>query len=468
VEWRIGSVGVSHRGCVDGLSCPEGAVRKGRSAEAGVSWRVQRCAPAQAGDRAGKSVRCAQRGDRDLEQSGRDGWVRASQLLSTFCLFATLIAPRRFSCLKKKLQAFDARLSVEEQREWKLDRSATAPQSSLSAGQGSQAAPTALNFYEFQKKWQLNVYFSIREKELTYHFTEQVVDCKRFFEVGNGDGSGGAKKVRVGLAAKAGASDALLTQVAEAGAVARLPATEGLFAQLARIWRRQAPIVYLDGLYARFLGLTVKFLHMWVRDVVKHYSLHAAAVSAPAGNAMVSRTLWANLEPANAAVSSSGAAAPAANGGMGAGSGVGNGVSAGLPSGSPRPNSTVATGSPHALLFIADLLYVSQELRTGSLALLVRKEVPELEAPAADAAGVSATPSQQPGFSPRSTQQRHLLQLVGSVFEDTHAEIQALLEKFSSAVLQRVHDRIAADIAEGIKKVPPLYSSSFGVLIRII
>ena len=90
MKWCIGGVTVAHQGCVDGLSFPEGAVRKGRSAEAGVSWRVQRCAPAQAGDRAGKSVRCAQRGDRDLEQSGLVSRVRASQLLSTFWMFRDL------------------------------------------------------------------------------------------------------------------------------------------------------------------------------------------------------------------------------------------------------------------------------------------------------------------------------------------------------------------------------------------
>ena len=70
MKWCIGGVTVAHQGCVDGLSYPEGAVRKGVSAEAGASWRLRRCAPVQAGDRADKSVRCAQREDRDLEQLG--------------------------------------------------------------------------------------------------------------------------------------------------------------------------------------------------------------------------------------------------------------------------------------------------------------------------------------------------------------------------------------------------------------
>ena len=84
MERRFGIGDASRKGCVDGLSFPEGAVHKGDSAEAEMSWWIQRCALAQAGDRASKSARCAQREDRDLEQSGRIGGARALQLLSAF------------------------------------------------------------------------------------------------------------------------------------------------------------------------------------------------------------------------------------------------------------------------------------------------------------------------------------------------------------------------------------------------
>lgn len=54
-------------GGVDSSSLPKGAVCKGCPAQARKSWQLQRCASAQAGNRASRSARRARWGDRGFE-----------------------------------------------------------------------------------------------------------------------------------------------------------------------------------------------------------------------------------------------------------------------------------------------------------------------------------------------------------------------------------------------------------------
>lgn len=89
----------------------------------------------------------------------------------------------------------------------------------------------------YDRKWQIQVYFSIREKELVFKFTEGVVENKKLFpggqELGGGPGSAPRRY--------------------------KLPATEALFSQLQR--RRTVVVHGMDEDTRHFCGEFEFYLH---------------------------------------------------------------------------------------------------------------------------------------------------------------------------------------------------------------
>ncbi|CAD7931979.1 unnamed protein product [Amoebophrya sp. A25] len=248
-----------------------------------------------------------------------------------------------------------------------------------------------------QRKWQINVYFSIREKELTYQFSESL---------------GGAKKFTTNEQLKKGY---------------RLPATAVLVQHLLKVWGNR---IYLDGLFAKFLTLTVKLMHSWVQEVPQHFLQTCQAAQAnPTFQASADN--WAGAE-------------------------IGK----------------------HGALFITDLSTIKCELNFGDAVRRRQALQQQQQSPAkqhtsttGDVDMSTSSPRKNNGSIDQTRmlsdvlldeiakqgKADSLLNLVDQVFEDSRSELEAVSDRITDALLRRVQEQISAELVEGVKRIPSLY-----------
>eukprot|EP00392_Amoebophrya_sp_AT5.2_P014624 g14785.t1 len=268
---------------------------------------------------------------------------------------------------------------------------------------------------KWQRKWQINVYFSIREKELTYQFSELSASSRRFNTPGNASNPGTAF---------------------------HLPASDALKQHLFKLWSRERSI-YLghhQGLFAKFLNLSLKLFAEWVAQVPLHFiqTLQAVAANTTLQGANQHAVAW------------------------------------------PQ-----ADAEKHGPLFIADLASWKEELNFGAAVLRSRSGA---AAPAAEAdpSGKAFTPPDRVQVNPPGAQKSFadvllneivfsfsgqqkqsdggttstsdgLLTLTDQLFEDTRAELDSASEKVTNIVLKRVQEKINEVLYENVKRIPSLY-----------
>ncbi|CAD7950780.1 unnamed protein product [Amoebophrya sp. A120] len=275
------------------------------------------------------------------------------------------------------------------------------------------------------RKWQINVYFSIREKELTYQFGEAAASSKRFF----------------------GQGEEVQRTAHQQGADCRLPATEALLTQLRRMWTRDRAI-FLDGLFAKFLTLTVKLFHSWIREVPHSFLQTCASIQANTLQSGSKEWVAADLERhgplflADLALLKKqldfGDAVRRRQ--------VGAGGSSSSPS-NASGSKTCSTRSGLSDILLQEIMVVAGSTTASSV-----NEHESAESDFFDLGGAASDLTQA-----QADQGDALLTLVDQVFEDTRAELTQVSDKVNDSLLKQVQGKINEILYENVKRIPSLY-----------